>query len=172
VGSKFNVSNLPAMRMLDYLGGSKEFCTRDEEIQCLPIEFQNITCAKTIDVGICNLNMISSSMGIINKKRKASSVLLSSSTSLPRCSSSISNKEEGLAVEVEDDSVVFVSVKPAFKTSYLKAHIPLKFDLLHGRIESSSSSTILTSGSSFSSSSSSKICQKVVLYKNHADFQE
>ena len=167
---EFDVSNLPAMRMLDYLGGSKEFCTRDEEIQCPPIEFQNITCAKTIDIGICNLNMISSSTGI-NQKRKATSVL-SSSTSLPRCSSSISNKVEGMAIEVEDDSVEFVSVKPAFKTSYLKAHIPLKFDLLHGRIESSSSSTILTSGSSFSSSSSSKLCQKVVLYKNHADFQE
>ena len=160
------------MRMLDYLGGSKEFCTRDEEIQCLPIEFQNITCAKTIDVGICNLNMISSSTGM-NKKRKATSSVLSSSTSLPRCSSSISNKVEGMAIEVEDDSsVVFVSVKPAFKTSYLKAHIPLKFDLLHGRIESSLSSTILSSGSSFSSSSSSKLCQRVVLYKNHADFQE
>ncbi len=124
MGSKFNVSNLPAMRMLDYLGGSKEFCTRDEEIQCLPIEFQNITCAKTIDVGICNLNMISSSTGSMNKNRKATSSVLSSSTSLPRCSSSISNKVERMAIDVEDDSsVVFVSVKPAFKTSYLKAHM-------------------------------------------------
>jgi len=44
------------LRMLDFLGGSKQFCTRSNEMDSLPIEFLNISCNATIDIGICNLN--------------------------------------------------------------------------------------------------------------------
>ena len=35
----FDEHKAPAIRMLDYLGGTKEYCTRSDEIQELPSEF-------------------------------------------------------------------------------------------------------------------------------------
>ena len=61
---------------------------RHEEIDSLPIEFHNITCNSTIDIGICNLNRGSSSavddghkLSIIKKRKANDDVLLQSSSS-------------------------------------------------------------------------------------------
>ena len=55
-----DIYNPPPLSMLDFLGGNKQFITRSEEIESLPIEFQNISCNAIIDIGICNLNRGSS----------------------------------------------------------------------------------------------------------------
>ena len=169
----FDQSNPPAMRMLDYLGASKEFCTRSEEIQSLPVEFQNITCNKTIDIGICNLNTGSSLT--TTKKRK-----LSGGDSIGGSSLITTNhhKQQQDVIEVDDDSTVECifesSSVPLFKTSYNKTDIPLRFDLCHGRIESSTSfiASALPKSAASGCTSSSKICQIVVLYDNDAVFKE
>ena len=83
--------NPPPLKMLDFLGGTKQFITRQEEIDFLPVDFHNITCNATINIGICNLNIGSSSAAdeerntsIIKKRRKANDALfqLSSSSTL------------------------------------------------------------------------------------------
>jgi hypothetical protein len=95
--------NPPPLRMLDFLGGTKQFITRQEEIDFLPVEFHNITCNAIIDIGICNLNRGSSSSAvdeerntsIIKKRRKANDALFQLSTS--------STLEPVTVIDVDDD---------------------------------------------------------------------
>ena len=142
--------------MLDFLGGTKQFITRQEEIDSLPIEFHNITCNATIDIGICNLNRGSSSAAdeerntsIIKKRKKANDALLQSSSS--------STLEPATVIDVDDDddqSCTFISD--------CSPYLPLKFDFLHGRVESSVS---VINGKQ-------QVSQKVVLSTNKAVFKE
>ena len=142
------------LRMLDFLGGTKQFITRHEEIDSLPIEFHNITCNSTIDIGICNLNRGSSSAvddghksSIIKKRKANDDVLLQSS-------SSTTEPVTVIDVDADDLSCTFISDCSPF--------LPLKFDFLHGRIESSTS---VINGKQ-------QVTQKVVLLSNKAGFKE
>jgi len=158
----------PAIRMLDYLGGTKEFCTRSEEIQELPSEFIEIIGNKTIDIGVCNLN--TGAAASIKRKFSDPSSFSSSKTIAFEPTHVITLKDS-----CEDDSCMFVSdsmlkTKPSFQFKYDRACIPLKFDFGHGKSEGNTSSS--TTSISSSTNSSSRFSQRVVLYEANADFKE
>jgi hypothetical protein len=150
-----DIYNPPPLRMLDFLGGTKQFITRSEEIETLPIEFQNISCNAIIDIGICNLNRGSSAADderktSIIKKRKANVALFQSSTTTTEPFTTV------IDVDADDDqSCTFISTD-------CSPYLPLKFDFLHGRIESS---TCVINGKQL-------VSQKVVLSTNKAGFKE
>ena len=160
--------------MLDYLGASKEFCTRSEEIQSLPVEFQNITCNKTIDIGICNLKTGSSLT--TTKKRK-----LSGGDSIGGSSLITTNhhKQQQDVIEVDDDSTVECifesSSVPLFRRVTIKLifHCDLIFAMAGSNLQLVSLlASALPKSAASGCTSSSKICQIVVLYDNDAVFKE
>ena len=139
----FDVIHPAPLKMLGFLGGSKQFCTRSNEMDSLPIEFLNISCTATIDIGICNLNTGVDERIANNKKRKANQ-LSSASLSTSRQESTIDMRGEDNATDYGDDeSCTFISPssinKQTFSFKFDKAFIPLMFDLNNGRIENSNS---------------------------------
>ena len=102
----FDMENPSPLRLLSFLGKTKEYLMRDEDLKTLPFDFQNLTTDIAIELAVLNTTKVA-------EKRK----LDHSDCDIP---STID-----LLGDAEDDEVVLVK--------YDKVNLPLRFEFNNGR---------------------------------------